>query len=256
MLLLIAGTTEGRVLFSRLKGTGLKLAVYFLTDYGIKLLKGENDRNTEMLRGAMDQKSLSHLIEEKKITKIIDASHPYAVAISKNAMAASRERGVVYLRFERPPMILSEHPLIKRVSSFQEAAEEAIRFGKVIFLTIGVRNLEPFVSEAEKHGKKIAVRVLPLESSVKACREKGIQPAQIIALQGPGSRELNMELLKKYSASVMVTKDSGTAGGTTAKIEAAVDLNLPVIFIERPYLDYGENVYNQMEDLIRDVLKS
>lgn len=256
LLLLIAGTTEGRELFNRLKGTGVKMAVSFLTDYGIDLLMSANDSNTELLKGPLDKQRLINLIQGKKITKIIDASHPFAVEISKNAMEAARDRGVDYLRFERPPSILPEHPLIKRVRGFQEAAEEAVRYGKAIFLTIGVRNLEPFVSQAKKHGIEVIARILPMESSLKICREKGLKPSQIIALQGSGSRELNKELLKSFCAGVLVTKDSGTAGGAAAKIEAAVDLNIPVIFIERPHLDYGENLYCQMDDLIREVLNN
>lgn len=254
MILLIAGTTEGRVLFNRLKGTGIKLAASSLTEYGIKLLKGEKHRNVETVKGPLDKNALRCFIEEKQITRIIDASHPFAVEVSKNAMAAAQEQGVVYLRFERPPLTLPENILINRTDSFQTAAAEAVRFGRVIFLTIGVRNLQPFVSTAENYGKNIVARVLPLESSLKACRENGLQPSQIVALQGPGTKELNKELLKFYQASVLVTKDGGTTGGTLAKIEAAVELNIPVIFIQRPDLDYGKNVYHHIDELIQEIL--
>ncbi|UNC92495.1 precorrin-6A reductase [Candidatus Contubernalis alkaliaceticus] len=256
MLLLIAGTTEGRVLFHRLKGTGLKLIATSLTDYGINLLNGEGDSNFEAVKGSLDKTGLSQLIEEKSITKIIDASHPFALEISKHAMDAAREQGVVYLRYERSPLILPENNLIKRTDGFQQAAEEAVGFGRVIFLTIGVRNLQPFVSTAEKQEKNIVARVLPLESSLKACRENGLQPSQIVALQGTGSKDLNKELFKFYQASVLVTKDGGTTGGTLTKIEAALELNIPVIFIQRPNLDYGKNVYHQMNKLIEQIINN
>ncbi len=254
MILLIAGTTEGRVLFNLLKGSGLKMAVSFLTEYGSHLLKGEHGDKIELLRGPLDKEHLVKIIQQKGITEIIDASHPFAVEISKNALETSREQGVAYFRFERPSIALPKHSLIKQVSGFQEAAKEAVCFGKVIFLTVGVKNLEPFIWQAKEHGRDVVARVLPLESSIQACREKGLQPPQILALQGPGSRELNRELLKYYKAGVLVTKDSGAAGGTAAKIEAALELDIPVIFIQRPSLDYGKHVYYGADELVKEVL--
>ena len=45
-------------------------------------------------------------------------------------------------------------------------------------------------------------------------------------------------MYEKYKADVIVTKNSGTIGGTDAKFQAAADLGLPVVVIDRPVLAY------------------
>ena len=75
----------------------------------------------------------------------------------------------------------------------------------------------------------------------------GLQPADLIAMQGPFSYELNAALLRQYRASVLVTKESGPAGGTDHKVKAAVDLGLPVVLIERSVKKYPLVVSNCRE---------
>ena len=50
--------------------------------------------------------------------------------------------------------------------------------------------------------------------------------------------ELNRELFRKYGAEVIITKNSGTIGGTDTKFAAAAALNLPIVLIDRPKLNY------------------
>jgi precorrin-6A/cobalt-precorrin-6A reductase len=57
-------------------------------------------------------------------------------------------------------------------------------------------------------------------------------------MQGPFSHELNVELYKKYDANIIITKNSGSIGGTDTKITAAMALDLPIIVIDRPKLEY------------------
>ena len=54
--------------------------------------------------------------------------------------------------------------------------------------------------------------------------------------------KLNLELYKKYQAEVIITKNSGIIGGTDTKISAAISLNLPIIMIARPKIEYINKV--------------
>ena len=47
-----------------------------------------------------------------------------------------------------------------------------------------------------------------------------------------------MELYKKYNADVIISKNSGSVGGTDTKLTAAMALNLPIIVIDRPNIEY------------------
>ena len=49
---------------------------------------------------------------------------------------------------------------------------------------------------------------------------------------------MNAELFKHAEAEVIVTKNSGEVGGADTKIQAAEILNLPVVVIDRPQINY------------------
>lgn len=71
-------------------------------------------------------------------------------------------------------------------------------------------------------------------------------------MQGPFSRELNHALFRHFETTLMVTKDSGEAGGVDEKIEAAWDLGIEVVMIERPPIAYGR-MFSDADALIWEV---
>ena len=77
-------------------------------------------------------------------------------------------------------------------------------------------------------------------------------------MQGPFSRELNRAMYEKYKANVIVTKNSGTIGGTDAKFQAAADLELPVVVIDRPVLDYPNlaHTFEEVKQFVDSVMES
>ena len=61
-----------------------------------------------------------------------------------------------------------------------------------------------------------------------------------------------MALYRQYQAEVVVTKNSGEIGGTDTKLEAAVELRLPVVMIDRPRIAYDKVVYT-FDDVLQFV---
>jgi precorrin-6A/cobalt-precorrin-6A reductase len=116
----------------------------------------------------------------------------------------------------------------------EEAARAACAFGKPILLTIGIRNLAPYVFEGKRAGLRIVARVLPVEASLEACREAGLADDSIIRARGPFSVEENRAALRRHGIGVLVTKDSGEAGGAPEKVEAANLEGCETIVVERP----------------------
>ena len=94
-------------------------------------------------------------------------------------------------------------------------------------------------------------RILKVENSLKKCEELNINPNHIIPMTGAATKEENVELIEKYSASVMITKESGEIGGEIEKIEAANDTGIAIIMIKRPEIEIlNENdVVNDLEEL-------
>jgi cobalt-factor III methyltransferase len=62
--------------------------------------------------------------------------------------------------------------------------------------------------------------------------------SRLIAMQGPCSKELNEVLWKDWQIDCVVTKESGAAGGFSAKAEATCLLGIPLIVIDRPRINY------------------
>jgi len=105
-------------------------------------------------------------------------------------------------------------------------------------LTTGSKTLPGFAAAARRSGKRLVVRVLPDPGVLAGCFALGLKSSDVIALQGPVSYELNRALFCAYRAEVLVTKESGPAGGTAEKIAAALDLGMRVVVVERPVLAY------------------
>ncbi len=158
---------------------------------------------------------------------ILDCSHPYAVAATAEARQAAGIAAVPYLRYARPPV---EAPAAECFRDAASAARRLAETGGRALLTIGVRNLEPFISA----GAGFAVRILPVVESLEACLELGIAPPDIIAAQPPFDVDFNRACLRRAAARFLVTKDSGAEGGLPEKLAAAAAEDVRVLMLKRP----------------------
>lgn len=229
----MAGTTEGREIAEILEGRGYPLLLSVATPAGRAAL----DHFGERVRvGPLSQSELEELISEKRVQVLVDATHPFAAGVRTEALRAARTAGVSYLRFERPAQKLPDYQRVIAVPGFSEAAEVALDLGPTIFLTIGHRNLEVFVGGVHPRRQRFVARILPVREALEECIRLEMGPQDIVAIWGPFTKELNLALFRQFEVSAIVTKDSGREGAVTAKIEAARELELPVVVIERPSL--------------------
>lgn len=247
MILVIAGTQDGRELVQKILAIGVKVAASVVSSYGEKLLANGND-NLIINDKPLNESELNDYLNVNHVTMIVDASHPYAVNVSKNAMLAAQRTGVPYIRYERDVSKLN-YDKLQLVYSYEEAAETAAKLGKNVFLTIGSRNLAKFTTAAVLKNNVITARVLPSREVIELCENLGLMPKQIVAMQGPFSIELNTAMFLNYQADVVVTKNSGSIGGTDTKLEAAKTLDLPVVVIDRPKLNYA-NIGHTYEEIL------
>ncbi len=248
MIWVLSGTKDGNEIIELLKGEGYKVLASAVTGYGAALAMDAG--SDEVFTGALNIQEMTDLIETRGINAVVDATHPFAVNASLNAMTACKKADTGYIRYERGSETTPDNPLIYRVKDFKEASEKAVESGETIFYTAGSKNLRIFSELARKKGRRIVVRVMPDPLIVKKCIELGISPGDIVTMQGKSSKELNTRLMKEFGADVLVTKDSGEAGGTGEKISAALDLGVPVILIERPKIEYSK-VTQDFEGILR-----
>lgn len=226
MILLLGGTSETVQIAEALVKQGWEVLLSTATTMP---LRGQLPVGVRTRNGMLDEQGIVDLIRNEKITAVVDATHPYAVAVSQNAWKACQALGTRYVAFERPRAV--ESP-VTMVRTHQAAAELAFSFGKPVLLTIGVRNLAPYVAEARKYGLAMRARVLNHPDSVSACHEAGLSDSEMLCADGPFTVEENIKHLESFG--VLVTKDSGEAGGVDTKLEAARQSGCEVVVIERP----------------------
>jgi len=243
MIFIAAGTQDGRELAGYILENGYAVTASVVSQYGQELLNRYsgikvNDR-------AMDEAGFIEYFTHNKVDCFVDASHPYAANISVNAMKACRECHVPYIRYERESSQL-DYDKAYYVDSVEEAANKAGEIGKHVFLTTGSRSLPIFAKADSLKNCEIVCRILPETEVIREARELGFSPNNIIAMQGPFSKDLNKELFLKYNADVVVTKNSGTLGGADTKFAAVKELGLPLVIIDRPKIKY-DNVTASFE---------
>jgi precorrin-6A/cobalt-precorrin-6A reductase len=237
MIFVLAGTQDGREIVRLLLEQGHDVAASVVSSYGGELLAHACGQRCLINDKPLDEAALKDYLQEHDIRLLVDASHPYAANVSRNAIAVCQALSIPYIRYERDLSKL-DYDRITVVHSYEEAAQAAASLGKKIFLTTGSRNLDKFVHSPDLKDCELTARVLPTAEVIGLCESLGLDAGHIVALQGPFSMELNRELFRKYGAEVIITKNSGTIGGTDTKFAAAAELNLPIVLIDRPKLNY------------------
>lgn len=167
-----------------------------------------------------------------KFAAIADATHPFAAQISQHGFGAARRAGIPYLRLEREAWVPAAGDRWANVPSVQGAAE-ALPNGARILLTIGRKEIAPFLARSDISGvaRMIEDTQLPMPSNWR-----------LILARPPFSIAEESRLLSMEQISHLVTKNAGSPQ-TEAKLEAARMLHLPTIMISRPAKP-GKLVFN------------
>ncbi len=230
MILILAGTSEGRSAAVALEREGHPVIAATATGYGGELLRAEF--KGEISTRPLNLEEMIELIAARHVSRVVDATHPFAVEVSANAREACRRAGIAYARIEREITAPEETASVINAVDIEEAVTLAATCNGTIFLTVGSSKLDEYVAAIGT--ERLVVRILPVKASLEKCLDLGISPKNIIAMQGPFDKETNRLLFKRYGAALVIAKESGPTGGTADKIRAARDLNIPIILITRP----------------------
>lgn len=168
---------------------------------------------------------LAAYLHSHAIAALVDATHPFAAGISRNAVAAATEAGVALLAVVRPAWDAGPGDRWVHVPDMPAAAAALGAVPRRVFLTVGQQELAPFAA-APWHSY--------LVRSVEAPAPGLLPPGtRCIAARGPFAEADERRLLAEEGVEVLVTKNSGGTA-TAAKLAAARALGVPVVMVARP----------------------
>ena len=206
------------------------------TEYGSKLAKEGGSDDT--IARPLLKEEIIEILKEEKFDILIDATHPFAEHITQTSTSIAKELKIPYIRFERPTINFENIGTknILPVNTFDDAGkliEKKFKTGNVLHFAGAntMKHITKYVSV-----ERFYPRILKVPSSIEKCEKLGIDKNHIIPMTGVASCEENIELIEKYNASVMITKESGEIGGIIDKIDAANKKDISVILIQRPVI--------------------
>lgn len=188
--------------------------------------------------GRLAVAQIPEFIQQQQIRAIVDASHPYAVEVSQNAIAAAQQLQIPYLRYERPILPSSTRIEGEHFDSFEALLTTNYLQGKRVLLTVGYRPLHLF--QAWHDRVTLFARILPSAIALEAAMQAGFTPDRLICLRPPISAELEIALWRQWQIQLVVTKASGIPGGEDTKRLTATKLGVSLITISRPPVVYPQ----------------
>ena len=161
----------------------------------------------------------------ERITHVVDATHPFALKISKNAQQACAQAHIPLLCLSRPAWRQVAGDRWIEVTDNNAAVSMLGIAPRRVFLTIGRQGVADFC--AEQHHDYL-LRVIERPEVGKLPRN-----SRVMIDRGPFSLEGEIALLRENKIDIVVSKNSG-GNLTYAKIVAARQLGIDVIMIAPP----------------------
>jgi precorrin-6A/cobalt-precorrin-6A reductase len=168
---------------------------------------------------------LIEYLRAEKIDTVVDATHPFAAQMSRNAIEACARAGVPLIGLQRPAWRAGEGDLWTHVDDIESAIAALPDQPARVFLAIGKQNLAGFA--ARPHHYLLRLVDAPSAPPLPDCT--------VVLARGPFDAAQDLALLQAHRISHIVAKNAGGAGAE-AKLIAARSLSLPVILIDRPKL--------------------
>ena len=230
-VLIFGGTTEGRELAAALTRAGVSHVVSVATGYGKEIENSFGEENVIVGRKNADE--MAEFISSGEFSVCVDATHPFATLVSEEIKRACEKTGISYLRLSRDTGAKADLSELVACDRIEDAAKELEKTAGKILLLTGSKDLKTIMSQISDK-TRVYARVLPNTDSITKCEEAGLLGKQIIAMQGPFSKEMNVTLIKEIGASVILTKESGATGGLDEKILAARECGIKVVMVRSP----------------------
>ena len=181
---------------------------------------------------------LAQFVRAERISLILDATHPYAAQISRNAAEAARACGVPCWALRRPAWQPQPGDDWREVADWAELVEALKPFKRPLF-TLGREPLQHLDEiPAEQFWTLRALDVYP-----------GNERCEVIGARGPFLIEDERALFEERRIDVLISKNSGSTA-TEPKLEVARERGVPVLVLKRPMLAQVDREFLSSEETL------
>lgn len=170
---------------------------------------------------------LATFLRAEGITHLIDATHPFAAQMSRNAVEAAAATRTPLIALEREPWKPAEGDRWTQVPDLSGAVAALGKAARRVFLAIGRQTLDAFAA-APQHHYLLRLVDPPTEPLP-------LPHVEAVIARGPFTVKGDRALIEDHRIDIVVAKNAGGAGAE-AKLVAARELGLPVVLIDRPHL--------------------
>lgn len=228
-VLVLGGTTDARELAATLEADP---AVRPITSLAGRLSAPGTVAGEVRTGGFGGAGELARWIVEHGIATVVDATHPFAAAISHNAAEACTAAGVPLIALRRPGWTPGPGDDWHEAADLADAAARVAGLGRRVLLAIGRQEAAAFAGVADAWFLIRAIEApdgpLPLHHEVLLAR-------------GPYALDDERRLLADHAIDLVLTKDSG-GDATRAKLDAARERGIPVLVVRRPPAPDGPGI--------------
>jgi precorrin-6A/cobalt-precorrin-6A reductase len=218
-ILVLGGTLEGRRLAEALSEQG-RAVITSLAG----ATRSPGPLPGEIRRGGFGgTDGLARFLRERRVAAVVDATHPFAVRISAQSLAAAADAGVPLLRLERPAWTPATGDRWHEARDLRNALPILAAFGSRVLVAAG-RRIAGELPEDPRF--RWLVRSIERPDELPAS-------ALWIEARPPFRVEDELRLLEALEVEALLVKASG-GHGSRAKLDAARSMGLPVVLLRRP----------------------
>ncbi|WP_122040326.1 cobalt-precorrin-6A reductase [Asaia bogorensis] len=227
-ILILGGTTEARQLCHALESQGEDDITFSLAGVTASALPVPSRMRMGGFGGIA---GLIAWLTRHEADVVIDATHPFAARMSHHAVAATMACSRPLLRLTRPAWQAGPGAIWRHAPCISAVPAMLGTTPRRVFLTTGRKDLDPFRHTPHHY----------LLRSIYPPGDALPDGATLLLARGPFRLDDELTLFREHRIDCLVTKNAGAAA-TAPKLEAARQLGVEVIMVDRPPLPPAEEV--------------
>ncbi len=229
-LLILGGTTEASALASLVAQRGLAATL----SYAGRVERPRPQPVAHRVGGFGGAAGLRDWLRAERITHVVDATHPFADQMSRNAVEACAAAGVPLVALTRPPWARQPGDDWTEVADVPAAVSALAGPPRRVMLAVGRLSLAAFAAQPQH---RYLLRLVD-----PPAQPPPLPHHDVVVSRGPFTAEEDAALMRAHDVDLVVSKNSG-GSGARAKIDAARALSLPVLMVGRPPVPARREVF-------------